>query len=97
MAEVTQYMFDLKEVTEALVKKQGIHEGIWGIAIEFGLGALNMNIGPDQKTTVPTAIAGVQKIGIRRYDEDSNVTVNAADVNPAGDATKKNQVKKTKK
>ncbi len=94
MAEVTQYLFDLKEVTEALIKKQGIHEGVWGVSIEFGLGAINMNTGADGKTQIPTAIAGVQKIGIRRYEEESNVTINAAEVNPQQKATKSTSRKK---
>lgn len=83
MAEATQYVFDLKEIVEALVKKQNIHEGIWGIYIEFGLVAVNVGSGPDGKTLVPSAVAGVQKIGIQRFPETNNLTVDAAVVNPA--------------
>jgi hypothetical protein len=83
MAEATQYVFDHKEVVEALVKKQNIHEGIWGIYIEFGLAAININSGADGKTVTPSAIAGVQKIGIQRFPEPNNLTVDAAVVNPA--------------
>lgn len=97
MPEVTQFLFDLKEVAETLIKKQGVHEGIWGVSIEFGLGALNMNTGPDNKTSIPTAIAGVQRIGIRRYDEENNMTVNAAEVNPAPKKTKPITIGKGKK
>ena len=39
MAEVSQFKFDHKEVVEALIKKQGLHEGIWQLSIEFGFGA----------------------------------------------------------
>ena len=46
MAEVKTYLFDYKEVAEALIKKLGIHEGLWGIYLEFGLVATNIHPGP---------------------------------------------------
>ena len=42
MAEVKTYVFDYKEVAEALIKQQGIHEGLWGVYMEFGIGAANI-------------------------------------------------------
>ena len=39
MAEPTQYSFDLREVTEALIRKQGLKEGKWMAAFELNLGA----------------------------------------------------------
>jgi hypothetical protein len=40
MADPTQFTFSLAEATEALIKKQGIREGKWMIALEF-----NVNVG----------------------------------------------------
>ena len=57
MAEVNQYVFDFKEIVEALLKKQGIHEGIWGIYVEFGLGA--SNVGPTDEQLLPTAFVPI--------------------------------------
>ena len=37
MAEPTQFTFDLKEVTEALVRKQELKEGKWTISFEMTL------------------------------------------------------------
>jgi hypothetical protein len=87
MAEATQYLFEHKELAEALVKKQNIHEGLWGIYIEFGLGATNINSGSDIKVLTPSAIASVQKIGIQRFAEPNNLTIDAAVVNPAPKTT----------
>jgi hypothetical protein len=65
MAEVNSYGFDYKEVAEALIKKQGIHEGLWGIYMEFGLGTATINPGLSQDIMVPAAVVPVMKIGIQ--------------------------------
>jgi hypothetical protein len=83
MAEVKTYVFDYKEVAEALIKQQGIHEGLWGIYMEFGIGAANIPAGPSEQALLPAAIVPVAKIGIQRFDKPSSLTVDAAEVNPA--------------
>jgi len=80
MAEANQYLFDFKEVVEALLKKQDIHEGVWGIYVEFGLKATNA--GPSESQLFPTAIVPLQKIGIQKFEKENNLTVDAAKVNP---------------
>lgn len=80
MPEVTTIMFSHKEIAEVLVKAQGIHEGIWGIAVQFGLAATTA--GPTQKEILPSAIVPVMSIGIRKFDTENNLTVDAAVVNP---------------
>ena len=81
MADVNQYVFSFQELVEALIKKQGVHEGIWGPYIKFGLGAANVSALPGGPLQ-PAAIIPVQEIGIQRFDEPNNMTVNAAEVNP---------------
>jgi hypothetical protein len=39
MAEPTQYSFDLKEVAECLLRKQGIKEGQWVLTFQLVFGA----------------------------------------------------------
>jgi hypothetical protein len=82
MAEVKNYLFDYKEVAEALIKKQGIHEGLWGIYMEFGISAANIPIDPSGQVFLPAAIVPVAKIGIQRFDKPNSLTVDAAEVNP---------------
>ena len=41
MAETNLVTFSYKEVVEALIKKQDLHDGIWALYIEFGIGAAN--------------------------------------------------------
>jgi hypothetical protein len=81
MAEINNYTFNYKEVAEALVKAQGIHEGLWCISLEFGLGATNF--GPNEMELKPAAIVSVLKIGLQRQTKETNLTVDAARVNPA--------------
>lgn len=87
MAEVQKYTFEYKEVAAALVKQQGIHEGLWGIYLEFGI--VGANTGPSDDMMVPTAIVPVVKMGIQRFEQPSNLTVNAAEINPAPPATRR--------
>jgi hypothetical protein len=84
MAEPTQIVFSYKEVAEALLKKENIHEGIWGIYMEFGIQAAN--VGPDKDSLHPAAIVPIIRIGLQKFGEENNLSVNAAVVNPASDA-----------
>ena len=82
MAEANQIVFSFHEVVEALLKKQGIHEGIWGLYVEFGIGATNA--GPSLDQLNPVAMVPVMKLGIQRAAELSNLSLDAAVVNPVG-------------
>lgn len=95
MAEAVNFLFDYKEVAEALIKKQGLHEGHWGIGIEFGFGAQNVRV--PNGDFAPAAIIPVQKIGLNRWDEPNNMTVDAALVNPLPKSSKKRTTKNVKK
>ena len=75
MSEPRVITFSHREVAEALVKKEGLHQGIWGIYVEFGLGAVN--IGADSDDTLPAAVVPVKKIGLQRFDEESSLAVDA--------------------
>ncbi len=91
MAEVNQYVFDFKEVVEALLRKQGIHEGIWGIYVEFGLGAAN--VGQTDEQLLPTALVPVKKIGIQRLEKETNLAVDASKLPPPKPVIKVPKVK----
>jgi hypothetical protein len=80
MAEAQNYTFDYKEIVEALIKKQGIHEGIWGIYMEFGLAGVIA--GPSDEALFPAALVPVVTVGIQRFDTPTNLTIDAAEANP---------------
>ena len=80
MAEVARYTFSHKEVVEALIKKQDLHEGLWMLYVEFGLGAANT--GPNDAELMPAAIVPVKTLGLQRGQQENNLTVDAAKVNP---------------
>lgn len=80
MPKTNNIVFSHKEVAEVLIKAGDIHEGLWGLYIEFGLNAAN--IGPNPNEIVPAAILGVNKIGIQRFKEINSLSVDAAEVNP---------------
>lgn len=82
MAEIKNIVFGHVEIAEMLVKQQGIHDGHWGIYMEFGLAGGNVPTPPDNAVLVPAAIAFVHKIGIQKFDVPNNLTVDASIVNP---------------
>ena|SRR5579864_3306256 len=80
MPEATQVVFKHKELAEILVKSQGIHTGIWGLFIRFGIGATNF--GPSEAELQPAAIVPVLEIGLQKFEKETNLSVDAAKVNP---------------
>lgn len=82
MAESSQFLFKHKEVVEALLKHQGIHDGIWGLHVRFGLSAVN--VGSSEDDLMPAAVIPVMEIGIQKMDKESGIAIDAARVNPKG-------------
>ena len=63
-----------------MIKQQGLHEGIWGIYLRFGIQGMNVGQGPND--LLPSAIVPVAEIGLQKFDEINNLSVDAAKVNP---------------
>ncbi len=85
MAETTQFMFDLQEVLEELIRRQGLNKGRWKIVCELGFAGTNVQ-GPSsdgEPTMRPAAMVVIQRIGLTKTDETNNLTLDAAVVNPA--------------
>jgi hypothetical protein len=82
MPEANQYMFKHKELVTMMIKETGLHEGKWMLSVNFGFAAINAGPGPDQMN--PTAMAGIQAIGLQKAADDSPpaLVVDAAEVNP---------------
>jgi len=88
MAEPSQIMFSYKEVAEALIKKQGLNEGLWMLSVNFGMQATN--IGANDTDLKPSAVVAILGIGLNRTDKETGLTVDAAKVNPRGRVSKHN-------
>jgi hypothetical protein len=89
MAEPDRFIFTYKELATAMVKQQGVHEGLWMIYVEFGIQGANVGESKDQ--VVPTAIVPVLKVGLQLIAKDhpladSAIVVDAAAVNPTAKA-----------
>jgi hypothetical protein len=85
MPEATQIVFKHKELAEILIKSQGIHDGIWGLFLRFGIGA--SNIGASEADLQPAAIVPVLEIGLQKFEKETNISVDAAKVNPLKEST----------
>ena len=82
MPEISQYTVKPKELTEIIIKQADIHEGKWILMVSFGFTATNA--GPEGGELLPSAIIGVQKVGIQRAEPNTppELIVDAAEVNP---------------
>lgn len=80
MPEPGNIIFSYKEIVETLIKSQGIHEGIWGLFVRFGIKAAN--IGESEDLLRPAAIIPILELGLQRMEKESNLAVDAAKVNP---------------
>jgi hypothetical protein len=80
MPEIGNVVFSYKEVVTALLKANNIHEGIWALIVKFGLQATNLGEGED--SIRPAAIIPVLEIGIQKVEKETNISVDAAKVNP---------------
>lgn len=89
MGEPANYVFTHKEVVEALIRHQGIHEGLWALYVEFGIGAANIGNDPNSpENLVPAAIVPIVKLGLQKAEKPSSITADAAKVNPKPKARK---------
>ncbi|MFZ5524374.1 MAG: hypothetical protein ACOY9D_09890 [Pseudomonadota bacterium] len=72
--------FELREITEMLVKHLGLHEGLYDLSFEFQIGV--GGIGPDPSSALPGAMFGIRRIGIINSNKQGTATVDAAKINP---------------
>ena len=77
MAETSQLVFSYKEVVEALVKKQGLHEGIWGLFVKFGMQA--SNVGLNENDLKPAAIIPIMELGLQKFEKENGWEVKIRD------------------
>lgn len=49
MANPASYNFTPEEVAQALMKHQGIHEGMWTFGVNFMIGVANLGKSPDDQ------------------------------------------------
>ena len=94
MAEAKNYVFGYAELAEILVKQLDIHEGLWGVYLEFGFVAANLKLDPNSTAVMPGIMNLVQKVGIQQFPEANNLTVDAAKVNPPKTTTSSKRTSK---
>jgi transcriptional regulator with XRE-family HTH domain len=80
MAEANQIIYTFKELATILVKDRDIHEGFWGIYVKFGIKAAN--VGETDTDLRPTALVPVLELGLQKFDELNNLSIDSAQANP---------------
>ena len=82
MGKANQYIFEFTEVTTALIKQQGLHEGIWSLQVNFGISAINIDTPANPGKVLPAAIVPIRQLCLVKTDKESNLAIDAAKVNP---------------
>ena len=79
------FFFSHQEIATDLIKKQGLHEGRWKLTLEISLGGTSLPTNrPDgSQELLPAGLVLITAIGITPTNEVNNLTVDAAEVNPA--------------
>ena len=78
MAEIKHFKYSMPELTEALIKHQGLTEGKWMLVVEFGINAFN--VGRDQESLSPAAVIPIVNVGLIKSEKENNLTVDAAEI-----------------
>ena len=95
MSEPTRYMYSHKDLVTTQIKDIGVHEGLWMLTVQFGLGAANVENPEDQSNVNPAAIVPVVSIGILKTDTKNALTIDATKVNPAPGTERQTGQRKT--
>lgn len=80
MADIKQCLYSLKDAAAVIIKDQGITEGHFELFIEFNVGV--GNFGLSLESVNPSAVIGVQRIGISEVPNPTANSVDAAEINP---------------
>jgi hypothetical protein len=74
-----KYAMSWTEVATALVKAHDIHEGLWQVYFAFGIHGATVNF---KGAMTPSALVPLVEVGLSRAAEETEMTVDAAVVNP---------------
>lgn len=78
----SEHRFSIKELTEALLRDQGIHEGYWALNVEFGAVGTSVNAPGDISGTLPGMIVSVKSATLMRAGSAAQGAIDAALANP---------------
>lgn len=82
MADPTAYNFPFKDITELLIRKANLHEGIWALTFHLGMGPTNIPP-PAGGDPLPGVIVQIAGIGLQKVEKETHMALDAAKVNPA--------------
>ena len=77
MADATQYTFSHQALTKLLIQEQGLHEGIWMLAFQLGIGN-GQAPSPTGGDTVPATIISILSVGLQKADKEGPMALDAA-------------------
>lgn len=81
MAEASQIDFPFKELTELMVRHQGIKEGHWMVLVRFSHTTGNLDTGKNDPA--PGTVTRIESIGIQRIPEPTPISVDASELSRA--------------
>ncbi len=82
-----------KDILRLLIKQEGVHEGHWILAVNFGFSASNVGQSENGEDACPAGIVALQKVALQQVPEVLPFSLDAAVVNPAPRKVKTKVVK----
>lgn len=80
MPEADRIKYSLKELTELMLRDQGIRSGLWMIATRFELAAANFAASETGGPTGPAVVSVLAEIGIQKVPEPGPLSVDASEI-----------------
>ena len=74
-------LYDVRDVTAALLCQLGIREGTWKLCVEMGTAVTEVQTPGGE--LLPAVVASVQRVGVCRCAPEHPMAVEAAEVNPS--------------
>ena len=80
MADQIQFTYSHKQLTEILIKHQGVKEGYWASGFQLGMGNTHVP-SPTGGDMVPAVVVSILGVALQKIDKSAPNAVDAAEVN----------------
>lgn len=76
-----QHFISLEEMGKFLVKRFGLHEGLWDVTFEIQIGIGHFGSTPND--VLPGSMTRISRVGLTPSVNKTHLTIDAAEANPA--------------
>jgi len=89
MPETDRITYSVKELTELMLRDQGIRSGLWMIAAKFEFAAANIAAPDSTGPTGPAVVTVLTQAGIQKVPEPGPLSIDASEIWKPQEASRK--------